>query len=275
MSVVSEVARLGGVAETRELRRNGVTPVELRRAVDAGTLVTPRRGCFALPDADPVAIAERAWHGTRTCVTAVERLGLPLIERDSRIHLSFPRGTSFGGRNPTLPAHIVAHYLPRTHRPLAPTLEALDSTVRCLARDRQLVLVDSALNKGLIEVAELGDLQLTGVQRRGWLARHSDPGAQSIAETLARVALVAAGLSVTTQVHIASVGYVDMVVNGRVIVEVDGRAYHSDPAAFNRDRRRDRAAYLAGYVPLRFTYAEVVYEPETVVAHVRRALTAR
>ena len=57
-----------------------------------------------------------------------------------------------------------------------------------------------------------------------------------------------------------------------VAVETDGRSIHQRRAAFGRDRRRDRDLQLAGYVALRFTFAEVMREPALVVAALRRAV---
>lgn len=42
-----------------------------------------------------------------------------------------------------------------------------------------------------------------------------------------------------------------------LVLEVDGRAYHSRKADFERDRRRDNAAASLGYVVLRFTWEMV------------------
>jgi very-short-patch-repair endonuclease len=60
----------------------------------------------------------------------------------------------------------------------------------------------------------------------------------------------------------------------RLVVELDGYAYHSDRASFEADRRRDRELQTRGYVVLRFTYREVMEDPEAVVAalwaHLRR-----
>lgn len=61
----------------------------------------------------------------------------------------------------------------------------------------------------------------------------------------------------------------------RVIAEVDGYAFHSTRGSFEADHARDLALAAAGYVVLRFTYRQVVEHPETVVAAVVRALTAR
>jgi very-short-patch-repair endonuclease len=52
----------------------------------------------------------------------------------------------------------------------------------------------------------------------------------------------------------------------RLIVETDGWDTHRTKAAFKSDRRKDAALTAAGYRVMRFTYDDVVYEPDTVVA---------
>jgi hypothetical protein len=51
-----------------------------------------------------------------------------------------------------------------------------------------------------------------------------------------------------------------------LVVEIDGWDTHKTKAAFKRDRRKDAALTSAGYRVMRFTYEDVVYEPDTVVA---------
>jgi Transcriptional regulator, AbiEi antitoxin/Protein of unknown function (DUF559)/AbiEi antitoxin C-terminal domain len=55
-----------------------------------------------------------------------------------------------------------------------------------------------------------------------------------------------------------------------LVVETDGLRYHRTPAQQAADRRRDQAHAAAGLTPLRFTHAQVRYEP----AHVRDTLEA-
>ena len=50
------------------------------------------------------------------------------------------------------------------------------------------------------------------------------------------------------------------------MVETDGWETHKTKAAFKSDRRKDAALTSAGYRVMRFTYEDVVYEPDTVVA---------
>ncbi len=52
----------------------------------------------------------------------------------------------------------------------------------------------------------------------------------------------------------------------RLVVEVDGFAYHGTRQAFERDRRRDADLAAAGYTVVRFTWRQITEEPEAVVA---------
>lgn len=49
-----------------------------------------------------------------------------------------------------------------------------------------------------------------------------------------------------------------------LVVETDGLRYHRTPAQQARDRLRDQAHAAAGLTPLRFTHAQVRYEPRYV-----------
>jgi very-short-patch-repair endonuclease len=62
------------------------------------------------------------------------------------------------------------------------------------------------------------------------------------------------------------------VLYDRVVVELDGEA-HLDPAVRSADRLRDAALTQAGYVVLRFTWADVVHRPAWVAAQIRLALS--
>ncbi|WP_424439339.1 type IV toxin-antitoxin system AbiEi family antitoxin domain-containing protein, partial [Microbacterium sp.] len=51
MSVREAVRSLGGVVRVRALRRRGLSERAVRRAVEAGEVVRPRKGWLALPGA--------------------------------------------------------------------------------------------------------------------------------------------------------------------------------------------------------------------------------
>ena len=58
------------------------------------------------------------------------------------------------------------------------------------------------------------------------------------------------------------------------MIELDGWETHRTRAAFKSDRRKDAALTSAGYRVMRFTYEDVVYEPDTVVARLTPRLAA-
>lgn len=58
----------------------------------------------------------------------------------------------------------------------------------------------------------------------------------------------------------------------RLVVELDGYAFHRTRAAFERDRARDAALQLAGYRVLRLTARRLGEEPAAVAEAVRRLL---
>jgi very-short-patch-repair endonuclease len=61
----------------------------------------------------------------------------------------------------------------------------------------------------------------------------------------------------------------------RVVVELDGYAFHGDRAAFERDRERDATLQLAGYRVLRVTYRRLLKEHDAVIAEVSALLRLR
>jgi hypothetical protein len=58
----------------------------------------------------------------------------------------------------------------------------------------------------------------------------------------------------------------------RLLVEVDGRRWHSRDAAFDEDRRRDQEAVMAGWRVLRFTWRQVTRAPLEVATAVRTVI---
>lgn len=64
----------------------------------------------------------------------------------------------------------------------------------------------------------------------------------------------------------------DFVVNGWLVVEIDGAAYHSSKEAVARDRERDRYMNSIGLTVLRIPARTVFRTPVVVVRKVRSAL---
>jgi very-short-patch-repair endonuclease len=58
----------------------------------------------------------------------------------------------------------------------------------------------------------------------------------------------------------------------RVVVELDGRAFHTTSDRFERDRQRQNQLIGAGWTVRRFTWRDLTQRPAYVVATIRQLL---
>ncbi len=58
----------------------------------------------------------------------------------------------------------------------------------------------------------------------------------------------------------------------KVALEADGWAFHSDPEAFQIDRKRQNAIALLGWQVLRFTWLDLTEHPQRVIAEIAAAI---
>jgi very-short-patch-repair endonuclease len=119
---------------------------------------------------------------------------------------------------------------------------------------------------------------------RGIVAAHramrlADERSESVLESLLRLLIAQAGLPApTVQLPVrvgrlsyrADLGY----PHPRLLLEADGRNYHSEWRAVADDLARQNALVAAGWRVLRFTWHQVLFEPEIVIATIRTALSA-
>jgi very-short-patch-repair endonuclease len=54
-----------------------------------------------------------------------------------------------------------------------------------------------------------------------------------------------------------------------MVIEIDGRLYHTGAEVFETDRRRQNLLVLDGWCVLRFTWAMIEEHPEEVIAMMR------
>ncbi|KHL03500.1 hypothetical protein LK10_08690 [Sinomonas humi] len=256
-----------GVCRLRDLLSRGVAEREVRAAVVRGELVLVRKGLYALPKADPVFVAARRTRSLLTCASAAGFYGLWTLTAQGRFHLF--RQT--GGDPPDAVIHRGTWVPPDAYAPVAGLADVVLHAVRCLPELEALLIAESAMHRGLS--MDFIRERLPG--NRNGPARAVldlvDSGSESPIETLARVHLRRAGFRVDTQVEIDGVGWVDSLVEGWLILELDGKS-HEERAQREKDRRRDRAAQLRGHPVFRYGYADIVHRPEVFVAEVARML---
>lgn len=139
-----------------------------------------------------------------------------------------------------------------------------------LPRARGRTLLDRSLQRGWTTVGALGD-ELNGRRRVGAprvreLLDEARPGADSEAERRAHALLVGAGLTGWTAGYPWRRYVLDIAFPAaRLAIEIDGYAYHSDPARFQHDRRRQNELVAARWTVLRFTWADIVERPHYVI----------
>jgi very-short-patch-repair endonuclease len=269
--MVQLLAAWGGVGRTRQLLGAGFRERDLARALQNEIIQRPRPGIYALPEADPVLVRCAATNSKLTCVSAAVHYGLWVLHRPAKIHVLRGDGTLASKR-------AVVHrdsWVPgKPEAWVASKADVLLHALRCLPELEALVLVESAVQQG-ISLDFLRE-QLPGRRNSG--ARRIldlvDVGADSLLETLARTHLRRAGLRVQPQVNIRGVGSMDLLVEGCVDVETDGKD-HEAPKQRIKDYRRDNTAQSLGFAVARFGYAEIVHRPEAMVRQVCAIVDAR
>ncbi|MFJ5961355.1 DUF559 domain-containing protein [Pseudarthrobacter oxydans] len=271
MEVSRALERCGGAARRPALARLGVDDAALRRAVRGGVL-QPDRGLYALPTAPAGLIAVLRNRELLTCSSAAGHYNLWCLPAPGLRHVYHRRQSAVGDEA----VHHAGLLLPPASiRPVAALADVLIHALRCLPLRESLVMVESAVTRGDMTVGFLRD-RLEG--RRNGKARAVlqwvDGGADSLLETLARTYFRQAGIDVQTQVYLERVGYIDLLLDGWLVVELDGR-HHADWNQVKKDHRRNNESVLQGYTALRYYYSDVVYQPEAMVAQVLAVLGRR
>ncbi|MGA7147470.1 MAG: hypothetical protein WBX17_03145 [Microbacterium sp.] len=154
-------------------------------------------------------------------------------------------------------------------------VDALVQAVRCQTPRHAIASLDSALNKRLIDLDDLADVFVALPARFRTLRPLVDGRAQSGPETLVRLMLLSLGCHVELQVRFDGVGFVDIVVDGWLVVECDSKEFHSSWEQQLKDRRRDLALAAAGYPTIRLTAQDILYHPESVQAALKALVVLR
>jgi very-short-patch-repair endonuclease len=224
--------------------------------VAAGALRRLRPGWYATPTADADVARAVAAGGVASCITALSALGV-WAPSDHRVHVRRTRRL----RAKQL-AGLVACDVPHARttpadRAVDGVLDALSAAAGCLTSEMLTVVIDSALHQGLTTRDALDELWLHAPRRVRRALAAADRRAESGTETLVRVRMAARGIHLSPQVSIGD-KRVDLLL-GRLIIEVDSKAWHLDEEAYERDRARDRQLAALGYHVVRLTYAQVMH----------------
>lgn len=280
------LASLGGIASTTQLTAAGITAHYVKRAVDEQRAIRIRQGWVSAPGAPDDAVRAIRVGGFLTCVSALRlqrvwcapSTGLHVrVDRHAN-HLASPDDraqplASYPRPEVTLHRSFVTDRL-RSDLAIDTVESALLHAALCQSRDNAVVLFDSVLNLRLGSLDWLTRRAATLTARHREVLRLVDAASQSGLESKARLRLRALGIPYRSQVHIDNVGRVDLLIGDRLVLELDGREWHTSEAAFAEDRRRDLILNERGYYVLRLTYAQVMFEWPRVESLIR-ALVGR
>jgi hypothetical protein len=269
---------LGGAARWRVLRHLvGWRALKRARADDQ---VVCRRGLWALVDSGRDRQLAADLMAVRSHATAAAHWGLALPpEESSIVRLT----VAPHAKVPDPPADVRLSYRRLgTGDCTADVTTPLRTVIDCL-RDEPLRVAlsvgDSALREGLVSHVELSAAVLALRGKGSALARARlpllDARAANAFESCARAILVDAGITgFEPQVSIRGrdgwIGRVDLANRAlRIVIECDGFETHGGRPAFVRDLIRFTSLVSAGWRPLRFTWEQVMFQPEWVARRVR------
>ncbi len=284
-----EVARIiegtGGGA-TRAQLIAATSRREFDQALKAGVLIRVARGRFTSPST--AAAAAIAWKlGGFLCLAdAAVRLGWEVVRVDSRPHVLVPQGNRVA-REARLLAHVHRGRLgPDDVLGLATGPDrTLDMCGRNLPFPEALAIADSALRHGYSQ-RRMQALALAargpGAARLRTVATHADGRSANPFESALRAHCWGIdGLRLVPQSVIAlPTGDVrpDLVdPDLRLVMEADSFEFHGHRSALHADTVRYNALVAQGWTVLRFSYEQVMGQPELVrstVENVVRRLAA-
>ena len=271
----TDMFRFGNLATRSQLRGLGYSDRDIHRAIEQNTLRPLRQSWLAHPGADAQAMRAVALRGRLAASSALISLGV-WVTSPSGLWL----GTAIGSSRvpPTNPGEhriwVREHFPSADERRWRMSVsDALEQYARLGSAPDVIASIDSALNKRLITESRLDEIFARLPRRVQRLRRRVDRRSQSGLETLFRVAAEDAGWKVDIQVQISRVGHVDILIDGWLVIELDGSEWHDTPEAQEEDRRRDAELILLGYRHHRFRYSQVRYRMPLCLEVVRAILT--
>jgi very-short-patch-repair endonuclease len=266
-AVARLAARQRGVITTKQLGAVGIGERAIAHRVAHGRLTRVLRGVYRVgPVEAPFAremAAALATGGVLSHHSAAMVWGLrPPYEGE--VHVIVERGA----RNRAgLHVHRTASLYAAVHQglPLTTPARTLNDIAPLITRGDLDRAVEEAHIRGLVTTSQL--------RGRAAAAIEEPQLTRSEAERRLQRLIRAARLPrPQTNVRVAGWEVDAFWPRERLIIEVDGYAYHGNRAAFERDRRKDAALVAVGYTVIRVTWRQLKDEPLTVVALLARLI---
>lgn len=294
MLVVPEIARVqGGVFTRQQARDAGFSAYQVRERVRRGVWrpLGPAAFCLTALELDHRGAAFAAGLATRAVVSHWSAAHI------HGLHVSDPAPGIIGHVTSSRPLHInvpgvrehrlrlfAEHIVEAQGLRVTSVQRTVVDLLALLPRQRAETLLFRAVQQKWLDEATLLEFIRN---RSGWhgtpqlrgLAALLGTGAHAVPERRLHAILDRAGIRYLANVRIElphrGLAIADIRIEGtRVLIEVDGRRYHSDAETFQSDRERQNALVNAGYTVLRFTWLDITQREDQVLATIRRQLAA-
>ena len=278
------LARLGGTATRQQLRLAVVHWRHVDAALESGAIVRTARGHFALHSVAAARAAAHRLAGAASHTSAAMHHGWKVKAAPSAPHVtvrskrSLPRGAAEG---------VVVHWRDLDADDVSgwvttPVRTIIDCCLD-LPFDEALSVFDSARRSGVRVSAVVARAEwLVPRQRHRVLrvaAASSARAANPFESVLRAIALDVAGLTVVPQTSIRYDDFsarVDLADEDlRIVLEADSHEFHTNRKDFDRDCRRYNALVVRDWLVLRFTWEQVMFEPEFVRQAIEASVSLR
>jgi very-short-patch-repair endonuclease len=271
MDVVEALTALGGVA-TRAVLIAATSRAAVDSSLRAGAITRHARGRYALASADEALTIAHALSGTLCLTSAALHHGWAVKHVPPEPHVSVPRGRKVPA---TRRAGAQLHRHDLADDDIVGGATSKEATLlhclRSLPFDEALCVADSAARAGelalLSRVARIA--RGAGAARIRRVVELASPDAANPFESCLRaIALEVPGLDVTPQVWITSISPAvrpDLVDRElRMVLEADSFEWHGRRDQLRRDARRYDQLVVDGWLVLRFSWEDVMFDPEFV-----------
>lgn len=264
----------GGIVHRGAALEAGYAVAALRTAVVQGGVRRIRRYWLATIEAPPPLVTAASASGLLACVSAARHRGWWIPDAasvDLRTHIAVkPHAES--------PADDVAVHW---NRPLVPPArfdliesveDALQHIADCAPPEAAAVIWESAAKIEGLAADYLRNVRWTSPRARE-LAEQITGLADSGLESIFVRRIRRSGVPVRQQVMIAG-HRVDVLIGERLVVQIDGFAFHSTAADRRRDLVHDAELAARGFTVLRFGYSQVIRDWPSVARAIDRAIGA-
>ncbi len=276
MDAVEALGRLGGVAGRASLLRL-TTARRLAAAVKSKDVIRVRRGRYRLPDADRALARAIELGGVASHLSAAQLHGWEVAFPSTTPWVTVPRNS----KEKQSPRHHLFYAdISQERRHVTSAMRTVIDCARRLPFAAALAVADSAIRHADVDLVALAQearaVRGKGAEQARRVARHASGLAANPFESVLRAIALDAGLDAVPQLAIEIRGVTVHPDVGdrerRIVLEADSWEFHAGKHAHERDCWRYTVLVVGGWVVLRFTWHQVMHDPDFVADCLRQVL---